>query len=417
MRLYQLIERNLATRKLSSTLTALSVALGVMLVSTILQLRHEMQKSYMKPGRGYALVVGAPGAPLQLVLSAVYHVEDSPGLMPMEAYDELALSPSVKLVVPLAVGDSFRGFPVVGTSGEFFSQVMPHPAGEKLAAGRAFQSSREDVELAIEGRGGKRFEAVVGATVATKLGLSVGDRIEPSHGVAGGGTVHEGGHTWEVVGIMRRSDTPVDRLVLINLDSFFSIREHQGGLVGGTGEQGLSAALLFPKPGMHKGILLSQLRKRNDLQVADVSTEIRRLFSIVGNVDRLLFLVASLVIVIGVISIMVAIYNTMNERRVELATLRAIGARKETIFALVVGEAASLAAAGGLLGILCGHVLVLILRVHLETAAGLTIDPWRVLPSELVLVASVLFTGALAGMLPAWKAYRTDVARNLSSIG
>ena len=408
MKPIELIERNISVRKLSSVLTALSVALGVMLVSTIIQLKYEMQDSYMRPGRGYSLVVGAPGAPLQLVLNAVYHVEDSPGLMPLSAFEDLASSPSVALAVPYAVGDSFRGYRVIGTDSSFFSPIVPHPQGDKLRDGRAFSSGAE---------GGEHFEAVLGADVADSLGIGVGARIEPSHGIEGGGVAHTDGHEWEVVGVLRRSGTAIDRLVLINLESFYRIRDHQGGVIPETGELGLSAVLVFPKPGMHKGILLAQLRKRSDLQVAEVQTEIRRLFKIVGNIDRLFFMVASLVILIGVISIMVAIYNTMTERRVEIATLRAIGARRRTIFGLVLGEATILATAGGLLGLLLGHLLTFVASGWVEDTAGLSLDPWVIRPAELMVVVVVALVGAIAGLLPAWKAYRTDVASNLSSLG
>jgi len=404
MRVVELIERNIAARKLSSALTALSVALGVMLVSTILQLKHEMHESYMRPGKGYSLVVGPPGSPLQLVLSAVYHVDSSSGLMPATAYEELARSPAVALAVPLAIGDSFRGYRVVGTTGAFFSPLLPQPAGDELAGGRVFSDEPG------------RFEAVIGAQVAEKLGLGVGARIRPSHGIAGGGTAHADDREWEVVGVLRRSGTAVDRLVLIPLGSFFSIRDHQGGIIADTGERGVSATLLFPKKGMAKGMLLARLRKRSDVQVADVQAEIRKLFTIVGSIDRVLFLVASLVILIGLVSIMVAIYNTMNERRVEIATLRAIGARRRTIFALVLGEATMLASAGGLLGLLLGHVLAAALRGWVASIAGLSLDPWGVRPEELLLVGAVVAIGAVAGVIPAWKAYRTDVASNLSSM-
>jgi len=215
---------------------------------------------------------------------------------------------------------------------------------------------------------------------------------------------------------MRRSGTAVDRLVLIPLDSFFAIRDHQGGIIADTGERAVSATLVFPKKGMAKGMLLAGLRKRNDVQVADVQTEVRKLFTIVGSIDRVLFLVASLVILIGLVSIMVAIYNTMNERRVEIATLRAIGARRKTIFALVLGEATMLAAAGGLLGLLLGHVLTWALSSRVAALAGLSLDPWGIRPSELILVVAVVMVGAAAGILPAWNAYRTDVASNLSAM-
>jgi putative ABC transport system permease protein len=214
--------------------------------------------------------------------------------------------------------------------------------------------------------------------------------------------------------VLSRSDTPVDRLILINLDSFYRVSDHQGGFIAGTGEPALSVVLVFPKPGMHKGLLLGSLRKRTDVQVADVQAEVRRLFRLVGGIDKLLLLISWLVVIIGIVSITVAIYNTMAERRTEIATLRAIGAGRRFVFAMVLGEATMLAAAGGLFGILLGHGLILILGPYLNGVAGLSLHPWRLIAGELIVLGVVIGVGAIAGLLPAWRAYRTDVASSLS---
>ena len=419
MKIIQLIDRNLSVRKLSSVLTTLGVALGVMLVSAILQLKAEMHDSYMRPGKGYSMVVGGPGSPLQLVMGAVYHVDKPAGLMPLSAYDDLRQSRSVAGVVPYALGDSFRRFRVVGTTDEFFGPAMPHPAGTKLAQGRAFAYDRAVLDQVLAGTAptGGVFEAVIGAEVASELGIGVGDVIEPAHGIGDGASEHSDEQTWNVVGVLRRDDTPVDDLVLINLDSFYRIRDHQGGFIAGTGEAALSVVLVFPKAGMHKGLLMGSLRKRTDVQVADVQAEIQRLFRLVGGIDKLLLLISWLVVVIGIMSITVAIYNSMAERKVEIATLRAIGAGRRFVFAMVLGEATMLAATGGLVGILLGHGLVAVIGPYLDGVAGLSLQPWRLVPSEALVLLAVLFVGAMAGTLPAWKAYRTDVASSLSGPG
>jgi len=606
VRLFDLIWRNVKQRGLSSTLTSLSVALGVMLVTGILLLQNEMEQHFRKPGEGYSIVVGAPGSALQLTLNAIYHLDKSPGLMPMRLWPELEANESVALAVPYAVGDSFRGHRVVATTDALFDERFPHPdgAGEaKLAEGRPFRFDREALFAQLESLGalgldedvgaddgpehadedhedggehaeqeegdhagedhgdhpdeghedegehadedegehadedhehadedhdehdedhdehgedhddgeehgedhdehdehgdgedqddgedhdehddgehtddahgdgehadhdddgehhedhdddehdehdddehddGEHddgedheehddehedhgdhdhghegvYEAVLGAEVADRLGIQVGDRIEPTHGIEEDGAhAHEHEHLWEVVGIFERTRTPVDDVVFINLDSFFAIEEHmEGALIPGTTEAGLSSILLFPRPGVHKAVLLSSLNRRPDVAVADVSEQIRNLFQIVGSVDSIFLLVAILVVVIGVLSILVAIYNTMNERRREVAILRAIGASRRTVFSAIVGEAVLLTAIGGVAGILLGHLLVAINQARVEEVAGFRPDATTFLPIELVVLGVVLVGGALAGMLPAWKAYRTDVAKNL----
>ncbi|MEM9074612.1 MAG: FtsX-like permease family protein [Myxococcota bacterium] len=594
MTLWQLIVRQVRQRGLSSTLTALSVALGVMLVTSILLLQHQMEEHFLKPGRGYQVVVGAPGSALQLTLNAVYHMDKSPGLMPMRWWPELEENDSVALAVPYAVGDSFRGYRVVATTDALFDRRFPHPEGEgqeKLAAGRPFHFDREGLYRRLRGLGAggfeatqpdvpelasltlnvaadgtatigeasaetntieaaareaeaqrailqvapeapvealtpliaplraagvtsvrvaadpssdappnltlhlsddglryfgdnlddaalreelsrlegdarvsvlapqdvaaealartltvlrgeevaeivmhigraaatpveatvvdapsQNFEAVVGAQVAEELGVRVGDEIEPTHGVEGG-VVHDHVHLWNVVGILEKTGTPVDRVVFINLDSFFAIEEHMdGALIPGTNEAGLSSILLFPRPGVHKAVLLSSLNREPEVSVADVSEQIRNLFSIVGSVDTIFLLVSIMVVILGVLSILVAIYNTMSERRREVAILRAIGARRTTVFGTIVGEAALLTLLGAAAGLGLGHLLVYLSASRVEEAAGFLPDAATFLPIELGVAAVVVVGGALAGLVPAWKAYRTDVAANLKPL-
>ena len=439
MSLLRLVLRNLRLRGLSSTLTALSVALGTMLVTAILILQGALDRHYDAPGRGYSIVVGAPGSALQLVLNAIYHVDDAPGLMPMRIWWELEADESVALAVPYALGDSFHGFRVVATTDAFFAERSPHPAGEgeaKLAEGRPFRFQRERLENVLRELGAtleharaepapRRVEShhdhdlevhdetVIGAQVAQTLGIRVGDRIEPTHGVEGG-RAHDHERLWEVVGILKATDTPVDRLVLIPLDSFFTIEDHRAGaLLPGTSEPGLSALLVFPRPGVHKVVLLSRLNRRPEIQVADVHEEIGHLFAIVGSVDVLFLLVALLVVVVGLLSVLIALYNSMNERRREVAILRAIGAPRRWVLGSVVTEASLITAIGAVLGLLMGHGLVALAADRVESSAGFRPSAFDLVPAEGLVVLAVVTAGALAGLWPAWKAYATDVAANL----
>ncbi len=433
MNLWSLILRNIATRRLASALTALSVALGAMLVTSILLLRAELETHYLEPGKGYSLVVGAPGSGLQLVLNAISHIDRSPGLMPWPVYEEIADHPSTRLAVPYAVGDAFRGYRVVATTEAFFDPRFPHPESKntagKFADGGPFtvdpQSLKEALEAMVEGKHDAheghdhdhdhRSEAVVGSEVAARLGIRVGDLIEPTHGTGSGHEAHEHESLWSVVGILKPTGTPVDKLVLINIDSFYRIPDHADGIIPGTRTPGLSAVVLMPKGGMHKAMVLGTLNKRTDVQVTSVEREIRRLLGIVGRVDQLFLWVALLVVVIGVMSIMVAIYNTMNERSREIAVLRAIGAGRTWIMAVIVGEATALAAMGALGGIVLGHGLTAAVAPQVQQAAGFSPNAFQLLHSEPLLLLGITLAGALAGLLPAWRAYQTDVASHLSA--
>ncbi len=431
MTLLRLIERNLAQRRLSSLLTILSVALGTMMVCAILVARREIDEKYLRQAEGFELVVGPTGSGLELVLNSIYHVEQSPGLLPYSVLGQLqAQKRYVRAAVPYALGDSFKGYRVVATTEDLFSRYFPVPQGdgqEKMLAGRPFRCQSEELQEALDNLRNRkvganhdeghhhRNEAVLGWDVARKLGLKVGAKIEPSHNVEGA-KKHSHDDTWEVVGIFKQTGTPIDRVVFINLDSFFRIPDHAGGLIPGTGEPGLSSILVFPRGGFAKIRLMSTLRNRSDLQVAEVATQISKLLKIVGGVREFFLVMAWLVVLTGVIGITVAIYNTMNDRRREIAIMRSLGARRSTVMGVVVGEAFALGLCGSIVGLLLGHGLLALAQEHIADLSGIHLDAMRVLPEELIAIIAVSVAASLAGLLPAWKAYRTDVAENLTPL-
>ena len=432
MSVFGLIQRSIRQRLLSSALTALNVALGVMLVCSILLVRAELESTYLRQGEGFSLVVGpSSSSRLQLVLNSVYHVDQSTGLLPWSIYEELngpRWGRYIKLAVPYSVGDQLKGYRVVATTDGIFSDLFPQPPGkgaEKLIDGRPFAYDPAATEEAFEdlrkrNRGEKvphkhgLAEAVVGYEVATKLGLRLGQEIEPTHGVEGG-EAHDHSHTWTVVGVLKRTGTPVDRVVFINLDSFYRLDDHAGAFVKELDDATISSVLLFPTD-VGKAFAFATLSKRGDVQIAEVGFEILGLLNIIGNVDAIFLIVSILVVIIGVVSLMVAIYNTMNERRRELAIMRAIGARRSTVLAAIVGEAAVLSAIGAVLGLVAAHILVYAISDYVMELAGLQLDHWNFLSTEFGVAALVVVAGAIAGLIPAFKAYRTDVAKNLAPL-
>ena len=433
MRLDQLVRRNLRRQRVSSSLTALNVGLGALLVSVVLLLRSATAGAFLQPSRGFSLVVGPKGSRLELVLNTVFHLGQSPGLLAWSVLEELERNPSTQLAVPYAVGDTFRGYRVVGTCESFFDPRFPYPSAAspeaKLQSGRPLRCDRAALTAAVAaltagqpgassaaldaGGAAAVDEAVVGARVAAALDVRVGDRVEPTHGIEAGGVAHRERHLWQVVGVLARTDTPLDDIVLINLDSFLRIADHSGGVVPESNEAGISAVLLFPKPGVHKALMLSQLNKRSSLQVADVDAEVRALLSLVGNVDRLFLGIAVLVVVVGVVSVAVALYNTLAWRRRELAILRILGATRRTVLGILVGEAALVSAVGAALGFAAGHLVVGAFAGLVERSAGFRPSPLVFLPEEAVAFALVVVAGAAGGLLPGLEAYRTDVASHL----
>lgn len=429
-----LIFRNLRRRRLSSTLLLLNVALGVMLVVTIMLVRSDLEDSYKRPGQGFAFVVGSPkGSSLEIVLNTIFHRGVSQSLLPYSTWKELAGDRLVALAVPYALGDSFRGYRVVGTTEDVFSPRFPAPQSGtvegKFASGGPFRCDPDALDAAVARllrapmkpeweSAPEVYEAVLGHEVAKSLKLSVGDMIEPSHGIEGA-RLHGERQLWRVTGVLKESRTPVDRVVYINMDSFYRIPEHAGGLSmrpDGLGmDASVSSIVLFPAGGVNKVLLNARLQVRQDVRSVEVGSELNWLWKQVGRADTVLTVVAAMVVAIGVVSILVAIYNTMNERRREIAILRALGARRTTILAIIVGEATVLAFLGAVLGAILSRGLLAGFGGVLEAVGGLRPDPVRILlPEEPLLILLVAAVGALAGLVPAVAAYRTDVAGGLA---
>ncbi len=450
MNLLSLILRSLSSRKTSTLLTALGAALGVALVSAVVVLGHEVESSYRNSGSGFPMIVGPKGSPMQLVLNTVYHLDKSPGLMPYRAYEELRDARWVRLAVPYAVGDSFRGFRVVGTTDSIFTErFTPLPKQPLvIAQGRAFKHDSKFLNHLIDDLRGKAVaasrpssessghhhhdhsheiiaEAVVGATVARELGLKIGDKIEPTHGVEGGKD-HKHEHLWTLTGILAPTSTAIDRLVFISLESFFGIEDHQqGALLPDSGDVGLSAAIVYPAAATQRAIMLPRLNKRSDIQAVSPSEVIRGLLDIVGNVDKVLLLEAVLAVIVAVLGTAVAIYNLMNERLREIAILRAVGARRFQVLLLVVGESVFVASLGAIAGLAAGRGLIAAVSDRVAATAGFVPDPLAyvpvslgdsvpAVPFEVITLVAVVVVSAIAGLLPAAKAYSADVARHLA---
>jgi len=452
MNLMKIVMKNMRQRALATWLTGTSVALGVALAIAIILIKQGVQQRFEQGTVGYEMVVGAKGSPLQLVLNTVYNLDISPGNISWKLFEQLRADPRVKLAVPFSVGDNFHGFRIVGTTDAFFKDFEFEPGHKpELAAGRVFtfteaalKSAFQEAEQrakerearergeevkpapAPEGTPANRpFEAVIGSIVARETGLQTGQTFIAAHGVQPSAEAKE--HTenpWTVVGILAPTRTAADRAIYINLDSFYHIEGHE--LREPTAPAKVEEKDNDPDPGQVSSIVLKlrspihafplyrQINDRQDAMAAFPAAEIRKLFDIVGNIDRLLFAQAILVLVVAGVAIAVSIYNSMSERRREIAILRALGARRATIFSIVLLEAMTICVMGAAAGLLGGHLVVAAANGALYRASGVVIPAFHIQALEWYILSIAVILGAISGIGPAWGAYRTDVAKNLA---
>ena len=450
--------RSLRQRRLSTLLTALGVALGTALVVFVFHVKDSAKRSFDAAGRGYDVVIGGiRTSSITSVLSTVFLVDAPTDRIPRAAYDDVKKDPRVRYAIPYAVGDVFRGHRVVGTTPEFFDAI-DDAEGRPLrthirAGGRVFA-------------GGDEFEAVVGSQAAGKTGLDLGSTFTVTHGLEAGGHAH--GETWTVVGVLAPTGTPNDRAVFITLGSFFHVEGHEAqgkalpakdgapgadaamaGMAGdpapsdgpghddhadhdhdhddadhahdhaadaeGTGVWAVSSIVVRLKVAPTRDRFVADMNERKDLRASLPYREISRLFDIVGKVDGLFRGLAVLVILTAALMVLVGLYNTIPGRRREIAILRALGARPGHVFSIVVTEAVLTALLGGAVGLVLGHVGVAAAAPYLLEQVGVLIGPGPG-PLDAIVLASLVVLGALAGVLPAWRALRTPVAENLHPI-
>lgn len=452
MNLMKIVMKNMRQRALATWLTGTSVALGVALAVAIVLIKQGVQQRFEQGTVGYEMVVGAKGSPLQLVLNTVYNLDISPGNISWKLFEQLRANPRVKLAVPFSVGDNYHGFRIVGTTDAFFKEFEFEPGRKpEVATGRIFTFSEAALKSAFqeaEQRAKERearergeevkpatvlehasenrpFEAVIGSTVARETGLQISQTFIAAHGVQPSAEAKE--HTenpWTVVGILAPTHTAADRAIYINLDSFYHIEGHE--IRQPTAPAKVEEKDNDPDPGQVSSIVLKlrspihafplyrEINDRQDAMAAFPAAEIRKLFDIVGNIDRLLFAQAILVLIVAGVAIAVSIYNSMSERRREIAILRALGARRATIFSIVLLEAMTICIVGAAAGLLGGHLVVAAANGALYRASGFVIPAFHMQALEWYILTVAVILGAISGIGPAWGAYRTDVAKNLA---
>lgn len=408
-----IVRRSLRQHALSTTVTAFAVALASGLVMAVFAINRQTYDAFTGGNAGFDAVLGARGSQLQLVLNTVFHLETSSGNIPWKLYQTIKQDPGVALAIPYAVGDNYHGYRIVGTTEDMFTKF-------EYQRGRTFQVRPGGRVLSEAAQ-----EALVGSVVADRMQLQVGDVINPYHGlIFDAGRKHQ--DEYRIVGILEPTNSPSDRVVWIPIEGIYRMSGHVLRQNGRTfkpadgqaipDEAREVSAVMLKLQDAQAGIYLDQLINRQGNQATlawPIGRVMADLFDKIGWVNRILEMVAYLVVVVAAGTILASLYNTMNERRREFAILRALGARRHIVFSAIVLEAAAITALGTIAGYLVYSAILGTAFVIVRAQTGVVLDVFRFDPILALVPIGMLVIGAIAGLLPAFKAYGTDVASNL----
>ena len=384
-------------RPLSTLLVVVLLAIGVATVTLTLLLSRELADRLTRDAAGIDLVVGAKGSPLQIVLAGVYHVDVPPGNIPLAAVAELRANPLVRQVIPLALGDSFRGFRIVGTEPALVAHY-----GATLRDGRLWQAP---------------LEAVVGSAVAAATGIGVGGEFAGAHGLAEGGGEHFEAR-FRVTGVLAPTGTVLDRLELTALDSVWGVHEHHGEAPHdeheAEPEREVTLALVRYASPLAAATLPRAIDRSTALVAASPAYETARLMTVFGAGLDLIRAFALLLVAASGLMLFVALAQALEDRRYDLAILRALGASRRKVAAVLLLESFALTLAGPAAGVALAPPAALATGLVVPAAAPLAAAAQRWVPEEWAVVALALGAGILAALWPAWRAMRLDVAATLA---
>jgi putative ABC transport system permease protein len=407
--------KSLVNRRFTALLTVCAIALSVAMLLMVERVRNDARQSFANTISGTDLIVGARSGSIQLLLYSVFHIGNATNNISWESYQEIAGRPQVDWAVPISLGDSHRGFRVMGTSRAYFEHYrFARDRGLEFETGEPFRGI---------------FDAVLGAEVARSLGYRVGDEIVIAHGAGSVSFVQHDDKPFTITGILQRTGTPVDRTVVVGLEGVEAIHV---GWEGGTPPPRVVSTRevmrldLVPDEitafllGLKSRIDVFRLQRavneyRQEPLLAIIpGVALQQLWDLMGVAERALLIISGFVIAIGLVGMLAMILSSLNERRREMAILRSVGARPAHVFGLLLSEALLLAAAGIVLGVALLYLLLFFGQPVVEDRFGLLLSIDMLSPRELLMLNGVLAGAVIMGVAPAYRAYRLSLTDGLS---
>jgi putative ABC transport system permease protein len=422
--------KNIWFKPLNTILSILLLTASVAIITVLILVEKQFEEKYQSNLDGVDLVLGAQGSPLQLVLSSVYQVDDPTGNISYDSVKVWMQHPYVKKAIPLAYGDNYVGFKIVGTTPDYIEKYQA-----KIAEGKVFEHN---------------FEVVIGADVAEKLNLKLGDTFKGTHGSAAEGEVHDHGE-YIIVGIASKTGKVIDNLILSNIPTVWQMHHEEGheevaenpahgepGHVHNEEEHVHSAEcdhdsqetdMTIDEPNMEITSVLIEFKNKmgvfmwpniiaqnTKMQAALPTYQMNRLFDMFGvGLNALKYLAFGIMLISG-ISIFIALFNTLKERKAEFALLRVNGAKKHQLLLVVLLESILLCIVGYFFGTVLGRVGIVLLSKASESDFKLGFNPMEIIwEKEGILFGLTLLVGLIAAVIPAIKAYTINISKTLAN--
>ncbi|MFN6020666.1 MAG: FtsX-like permease family protein [Bacteroidota bacterium] len=424
MNILHLSWKNILNKPLNLVLNLVLFALGVGLISLLLLVNVQLEDKFEKNFAGIDLVIGAKGSPLQLILSSLYHLDAPTGNMPVSE-SKAFLNPKhpiFKSAIPLSLGDSHRGYRIVGTNTGFIDLYEA-----KFADGKLFEEN---------------MEVVVGATVAKNLNLKLADEFKSSHGlIEDENLVHEDAAPFKVVGILEKTGSVIDQLIVTKTQSIWAVHdehdheaeestehneaehnhdhdeaEHSEDLPLTSYEDKSITSLLVKFKGRNIQALnmARNINENTNFQAATPAIEINRLYTLLGVGEEALKAMALLIIFVSGLSIFISLFSSLRERKYELAVMRTLGARPGFLFQLIIFEGIIIAVLGYFCGISLSHGSMVLLADFLEKSYRYDFSAAIFLKEEIYIFGGSLVIGIIAAIIPAFQASKTDIHATLA---
>ena len=421
MNILHLSLKNILNKPLTLVLNLVLFSLGVGLISLLLLVNVQLEDKFQKNFAGIDLVIGAKGSPLQLILSSLYHLDSPTGNMPISE-SKAFLNPKhpiFKKVVPLSLGDSHRGYRIVGTNVSFVDLYEA-----KLIEGKMFEEN---------------MEVVVGATVAENLKIKTGDQFQSSHGlIEDENLVHEDAKPFLVKGILGKTGSVIDQLIITKTQSVWAVHEdhdhadeteeeHAAHLdhdheyaeeekpLAAYEDQSITSLLVqFRGRNIQALNMARNINENTNFQAATPAIEINRLYTLLGVGEEALKALAMLIIFVSGLSIFISLFSSLRERKYELAVMRTLGARPGFLCQLIIFEGIVIAVLGFLCGIALSHGSMIILADFLEKSYRYDFSASLFLMEEIYLFGGSLIIGIIAAIIPAFQASKTDIHATLA---